>query len=408
MSESGNTTEQNEAVAESAEAGQSEENTGVEPPRRRRGMLTAWFALLIALAALALASRGFWMPEPETQPRTERLAELERQIDRLSERLPRIEQALSEVNDELHAAIDSLPAPVEIPALQARLESQLDERLESRLQSLAGRVEQQAGQHNSELGALRGRLDSLESEFSSGLERLSARLEQADRHSELSARELTERLRLIEIAQLLAMADNAIGISGDRTAAEAALERIVRRSSTIDAPGWQRLHEAAQHDLNAVRDWSPAAGADDIRSLLSTAQAVASWPVGPVTDPQSPHEPEQSGWRERFGRIFGELVRVETLDPQQLSPVELDRARQRVQLLLEAGALALARREHAIANELIGQARNAIEQLFEPGHRQVESALTMLDALAQSLADPAPLPLPERTRVAYQRLGGQQ
>ncbi|MFU8877944.1 MAG: hypothetical protein ACNA7E_07360 [Wenzhouxiangellaceae bacterium] len=315
---------------------------------------------------------------------------------------------MSEVNDELHAAIDSLPAPVDTSALQARLESQLDERLESRLQSLAGRVEQQAGQHNSELGALRGRLDSLESEFSSGLERLSARLEQADRHSELSARELTERLRLIEIAQLLAMADNAIGISGDRTAAEAALERIVRRSSTIEAPGWQRLHEAAQHDLNAVRDWSPAAGADDIRSLLSTAQAVASWPVGPVTDPPSAHDPEQSGWRDRFGRIFGELVRVETLDPQQLSPVELDRARQRVQLLLEAGALALARREHAIANELIGQARDAIEQIFDPGHRQVGSALTMFDALAQSLADPAPIPLPERTRAAYQQLGGQQ
>lgn len=370
-----------------------------ESSSKRTGTRPAWLALLLALVALALATQELWMPagpDPEVaDPSALAGQQMELRLEQLQARLAELNQALVNTDSDLRAAIDALPAPPDTGGLDARQ------------QELVARLERLAGQHATELGALRGRLEALESEFSVGIGNLSARLDQAGRQTARNARELVEQLRLIEIRQLLDMAENAVAISGDRQTATAALRQLNRRAAAGDRPGWSLLSEASSADLAALEAWLPAIAGEDIDRLLSAAESVPRWPIAERTA-GPPAGPAQSGqaqdWRARLSQVFGELVRVESLDPGQLSPVEADLARQRIRSLLEVVALTLARREHELSMLLIEKTRLGIEQSFDVDHRDAAATLSLLGELRQALHSPASPPPPERSRRALERL----
>ncbi len=385
--------------------GQSDTPAEHASPSRRSSAWIGWLALLFSLAALALALRDFWPMHDPAVDESAQVDETDQRLDAFEEDVTRLRQRLSEVEAGFSNAIEALPAPID--------PSTLEDSLQDRLAVLAKRLEQQSGQYNSEFGAVRGRLDELESEFSSRVERLSARLDRVGRETDRQERDWLERLRLIEVRQLLATAENAIEIFVDRQTAIAALEQIAGRAALSERSGWERLNEAARLDLAAVEAWSAPAGVEEIRRLMTASDSAAAWPAavqsqtakpaGSGADEAAQVEPG-SGWRDRIGRVLGDLVRVETLDPDRLSPVEQDLLRQRVRALLQAAAMTLARRELDMARDLIEQARVAIETGFDSSHREVAKVLSSLEELELSLASSSGPPQPERTRRALETL----
>lgn len=380
---------------------------------RRSGAWIGWLALLFSLAALALSLRDFW---PMQQPAVDEFADVDAHVDELDHRLDsfeeeitRLTRRLSEIETGFSNAIDNLPAPVDAVALEDRLQDQMQDRLAV----LARRLEQLSGQSNTEFGTVRGRLDEMESEFTSRVERLAARLDRAGRETDRQERDWLERLRLIEVRHLLDAVENATDIFADRQTAIAALERIAERAALGDRPGWARLNEAARQDLAAVHGWSAPVGFEQIRRLMTASEATAQWPVAgrPKAEKPAGSGPDDSsqvaqgpGWRDRIGQVLGDLVHIETLDPDQLSPVAEDRLRQRVGALLHAAAMTLARREFEQGRDLIEQARGAIETGFDASDREVAAVLSSLDALDRSLVSASGPPQPERTRQALETL----
>jgi len=76
------------------------------------------------------------------------------------------------------------------------------------------------------------------------------------------------------------------------------------------------------------------------------------------------------------------MVRVERVDIEYLDPAELDAARRSICAILETLALAVARRDDAVAARLAAVAERRVRRLFDSSEAQVAALIQRLGALA--------------------------
>lgn len=399
-------TDASERVATGAEvSGTTAEPSPVDsasqsPPRtsgRRGPGVTGVLALLLAIAALALAARPWW---PGAQ--SSRQAGLDARFDALDQQ----QVALGERTDRATAmARDAL----ERAAAQAGSAEQLAADLataEQRLDTLRTRLERQAGDQNADLEALRARIEAVESSVSRRLEQFA--LEQARFSGNLAdaGRDLADRLLLIELQRLFATAADLAETLHDAPAARAVWQRAMDRLQALDDA---RFAELRRHAGEAMRQLEQAGSpqSDGIQRLVAMADRVARWPVRGAADPGSSSPASDSAQSSRWQglrNLFDDLVRVEPLAADRLSPAQLALEQAAIAAALNTVALAQARGDGATARSLAGTVAADVERVFEAEDPDVAAALDWLREFSQSEASGLRAPAIAETRAEIQRL----
>jgi len=362
--------------------------TADAPPARRGGRGVAWFALLLALAALALATMPFWAPseEPEAPANDPRLDEFRAEIDALRQRLGEAEQsdpAVDELRQSLNARMDSLEAGTE------SLRDSADQP-DPALRRLESRIEQIAGDTNATVEALRARIAEAEGEIESRLAGFEQGLDGLEGDVRQTAARLSERLRLLRIEALLATGADRMLLFGDHAGAERAWDAALSQAESLDGSRYQQLRERIAEDLTQLRSVGrqadPSARAS---SLLTAAGTVSNWPLkadAAAQADQSETAPEggaeEAGWRQRLGGLMDRLVVVERTDDVFLDPSERERARERAEALMEALALTLLQGEYGRAEMLAGELDRHIRAVFVADDPAVAEVLDDLDLSA--------------------------
>jgi uroporphyrin-3 C-methyltransferase len=374
-----------EAQGEQAEgeAARGEETARADRAARGgSGLLVAWLALVVALAAAGGSAWQWWQ---------------QRTGDPSSGMFSRIEQQAATVDshgDRLNE-------------LTARLEA-----IESRLERLAGRVESNSfdpatlreGLRDQSRAAaeLRNRLDSLSDRLDTAVSDLEGRVERAGAARSDSLEEALAnaryRLGLIEVSGLLRLAQARAGTGGDPVAALAAYRQAQARLEAMNDGRLDRLRELVAGELEALRamevpDWPtltgrlaaletelvtwPAAGGDASRSAAPTSSPAESTATG-----------EEDGWWSNLGHSLSGLVRVTPREAAPLTPAALESVRERIRLHLAAAQAAAARRSAATFAQQAESAAALIREHFDTSAEAVSSALGTLSEAA-SLSQPA-------------------
>src|SRR6056297_4132776 len=155
-----------------------EPQPGAEPGSRRDRVGTArtsplvWLALLVASAALALASYPFWtdwLAEPDAVQESGPSAS---DFQRLVERVDTLGRDSSAKLEKLGAELDRLSSDL-APDAQGPDVGALVERVDQ----LSSRLDRLQGERNTALSGLRARVEEAESEVGSRLEQFERRLE---------------------------------------------------------------------------------------------------------------------------------------------------------------------------------------------------------------------------------------
>lgn len=378
---------------------------GAPAGRPSRG--PAWFAVLLALAALALAARPFWPPSVPGAPQRDgaaataqvdalenldalenRLASLRERLDRaeqsLRESLESVEQDLSEDLSMLEDRLEQRAAGAERRAEDAGRRAQgADQRfgaMQDSIDSLRARLDRLESRRNEAEGRVTGRLDELEQRLAERLERFDARLSRVGDERELAREAHAARLRLSEIDQLVSIGRHRLGL-GDIEAARRAWQWALDQIESLDGSRYTALREAARADFERLRDYQPPARHEQVEALLSLAEGATAWPTQVMRtsagDDGSPDQP-QAGWRGRVGDVVSRLVRVESLDPKQPAIVDVARVRAELRARLVTAALALARGDDELVRMLLDDAVSDIEGAFATDDEDVAAALRTL------------------------------
>lgn len=398
-----------QATEEAPPAAESAKDADVRDRKRsaRPGRAIAWLALLLALAALVLAARPYW---------PERFRPAAVDTSPLQERIVNLEQTLAEVRRQARSARQDLAGRID--GLEQRLAS-LAERIdtlqpdtsgiENRFDALDRKIGELEGERNSALAALRARVADVESRVGGQLEQFRGRLDEMGANLDQADRELAARLRLIEADSLLAIAGDRLMLN-DIDSARRAWSRALDRLARLQGARFGPLRETARTEFERLQDYRPASAVDDIRRLQQLADAVPDWPARGADAAasgiaaQQAGETGEAGWRQRLGNVFDDLVRVERVDPDTLNPLEIERARTRVQALLHSASLALARSDAALATGLAGEAVAEIERSFAADAAAVRDALNWLRGFEPETPDDPPEL--DRTRTEIARLLG--
>ncbi len=380
--------EKHEATPQSRDDVQSGSAVNVDSPgpgnragkdagdRRGRTGFLVWLSLLLALAALGLASYPFWSQWldsdiPETSgPSTSEFEMLAGRVDTLRQ--------------DSRAGIEALRA--ELDALSSELEREAQGPdagvLTERIDQLSARIERLQGERNTDLGGLRSRLGELESEVGRRLEQFELRLANVGSNLDRADRDLATRLLLMEVDSLFAIARNNLVLGDNAEVALQAWERAMARLTTLEGAEFQALKESARREFNQLQDYRPRDIGMQIERLFGMADAVADWPVKTV-QPGQPAARSDSGegWRSRLGQVVGNLVRVESVDREFLGPGEIDLARERVRSLLQTAALALVRSRPDLARDVLDETTEAVRLVFDTDAANVAEALGHLEEI---------------------------
>lgn len=388
----------------------------------KRGGFAAWLALLLALGALAMASRPYWEPlvglaSNDAQP------ELEARIDGLSARVDEVSSnaesidALRRGTDRLRTDFEGLRSDFEglrgdFEALRDEIDAvesgQSDpsadiERLERRISELSSRIEASEGSRQDQVSGLRARLERIENQVGERLERFGMQLERFDGELEGADAERGTRLALVEIDSLLAFAQNRLAFGADVDLAERAWREAVTMIESLPPGRFGELADVARRELDRIEEYRPADAGTQVRRLFEMAEAAKNaWPrrgSDPLASDQ-PGEAAGSGWRARLSSAVDQLVQVESLDGAGPSRIDIDRAAAGIELTLRTAALSLAGSERGLAETLVAEAVREIPQAFDDQDPAVRSALQWLQAFEVPSDSPPPRLSETRERIA--------
>lgn len=380
----------------------SADRTDAGAKRRPRGSgPMAGLAMLVALASLGLASYPFWSQwlNPDSAEPTAPTAS---EFDRLAGRVDSIRQETTAAIERLRDDLDRLSSEVrsEDPGPDVGA-------LSERLDQLSTRIERLQGERNTDLSGMRGRLEEIESEVGRRLEQFELKLSNVGSNLDRADQDLATRLLLMEVDSLFAIAQNNLVVSESTGVALQAWERAMARLTALDGAKFEDLKETARREFTRLQEYrSPDVGRQ-IERLFTLADQVTEWPVK-TAQPGTPAADTGSdeGWRARLGQVVGSLVRVESVDREFLGPDEIDRARAQVRSLLQTAALAMVRSRPDLARDLIGEAGDAVQRVFDTESENVSAALDRLDEIAAEAAGTAPPELTE-SRTEISRLLGE-
>lgn len=367
----------------------------------RGGGSLSWFALLIALVALVLATQPYWpwqIPGLSDQDDAD-TALIELQTE-LRQSLRQSEQVQTEALRALEIRIDDQREAVQAlqnvsasdPAdaeLEARLESLLESRLEIGLTELQTRVGQLQGAQNAAEAALTARIESQEAQTQRRLEAMDARIESVGEDLDDSDRNLRERLVLVQVEALLALGQDRLELDGDASGASMAWQRAADRLQTLDVPAFESLRQSIEREQRLIEQYRASQSTLSVEQRFSQlnqmAEQVDDWPVrGPIDEVQDADESDEAasdGWSARVGQALSGLVRIENVEQAGPSALEAEQARARIQSGLRTAALASARQDWSLNRSLIESVEDEIRATLNTTSAEVEHALTQLELL---------------------------
>jgi hypothetical protein len=371
-------------------------------------------ALVVALVALALATRPYWSPEPDEATaladrvqadlaQVDALGEgLDRTNARLDELAGRMEPAQAALRRELGQQVDEEIAGLRqaLDELRASLERDPDE-----LEALARRVGRLEGTQSSGEASLEARMGALEQRIEQRVAALQDQLGGLGADLEAAAEERARRLALVHAQALLIQGRDDWMLAADADSARAAWMRAAQRIEALEAPPADLSDALARLMRGAERLEGPRIS-ERVAALERLADSTEGWPAarssgastsdrgrdGESAAPQdgrSGDDPDTGNWRDRVAGAFGALVTIEALEDAPPTPLEIERSRRRIAERLDAAALASARQDWSSASRLIESAVQTVRADLDPEAPAVREALDRLEDLRQAPESPA-------------------
>lgn len=379
------------------------ENAADEKSRPGGAGFLVWLALVLALASIGLASYPFWAQWLNLQPASQ-AGPSSAEFERLADRVDRVRQERTAAADALRTELDRLSAELDAESSDAS-----SQELAERIDQLSLRLERLQGERNTSLGGIRSRLEDLESEVGRRLEQFELKLANVGGNLDRADHGLRTRLLLMELDSLFAIAQNQLTINGNADAAIRAWERALERITALDGAEFRSLEETAQREFRRLREYSPPNIQTEVEKLFAMADEIPQWPVKTIQPGQPMTQAgEDQTWRDRMGRVFGDLVRVESVDRDFIGPDEVDLAREQVRMTLQTAALAMVGSRHELAARLIAEAEDAVRNVFDTEAGNVTGALDELEEMASGGAQPEPPSLTESRAEIARLLGGKR
>jgi uncharacterized protein HemX len=332
--------------------------------QKRGGGVLAFFAFLMALAALAGTAWLWWQSESSGTADSDRLKS---EVARLESNDSRLSAQLQELRGAVEAGSDSTGAE-QVEELLGRMSDDQAE-LESLRQTLQ---EQVALTRSLQLSAdaIHGRLLAAEAALSE------AAVRKVDAPSALD---------LAEVDYLLRMASERLRLFGDPDGADQALALADRQLAARDNPAYLGVRQAlavARQDLAAVVVPDDLAISGELHAIQ---KAVPGLPFHQSSPTAAGAVPEQdAGWWEKLKSTFASLVTVRRSTEEENRRISLqdeDYVRQQLWLQMEVARLALMRRDQAAFRSELGQAQALLLEWFDPDSRDVQSVGARLEEL---------------------------
>ena len=370
----------------------------------RGGGVVSWFAVLIALLALVLATQPYWPwqipgfsgPNDTDSALTELEAEVRRELQQ-SQRQQTAE--LRDASNRIEAqerAMQSLQDALDAEQPYAELESRLD----TALAELQNRIGQFQGDRNSLEAGMNARMEAMEARTQRQLEQMAVRLESVGEDLDDTDRNLSERLTLIQVEALLTLGQDRLELDGDAVGASLAWQRAAGRLQSLDGPAFEPLRQSIARERSLIDQYrvdQTALSVDQrFNQLNRIAEQVQGWPLrSSSTEVDQPadeqDETTSEGWGARVGQALAGLVRIENVEQAGPSALEAEQARARIQSVLRTAALASAQQDWALNRSLIEWAEEEIRAMLDSSNAAVERALEQLNELK---AEPEPTSLP--------------
>jgi len=332
--------------------------------QKRGGGVLAFFAFLMALAALAGTAWLWWQSESSGTADSDRLKS---EVARLESNDSRLSAQLQELRGAVEAGSDSTGAE-QVEELLGRMSDDQAE-LESLRQTLQ---EQVALTRSLQLSAdaIHGRLLAAEAALSE------AAVRKVDAPSALD---------LAEVDYLLRMASERLRLFGDPDGADQALALADMQLAARDNPAYLGVRQAlavARQDLAAVVVPDDLAISGELHAIQ---KAVPGLPFHQSSPTAAGAVPEQdAGWWEKLKSTFASLVTVRRSTEEENRRISLqdeDYVRQQLWLQMEVARLALMRRDQAAFRSELGQAQALLLEWFDPDSREVQSVGARLEEL---------------------------
>jgi uncharacterized protein HemX len=332
--------------------------------QKRGGGVLAFFAFLMALAALAGTAWLWWQSESSGTADSDRLKS---EVARLESNDSRLSAQLQELRGAVEAGSDSTGAE-QVEELLGRMSDDQAE-LESLRQTLQ---EQVALTRSLQLSAdaIHGRLLAAEAALSE------AAVRKVDAPSALD---------LAEVDYLLRMASERLQLFGDPDGADQALALADMQLAARDNPAYLGVRQAlavARQDLAAVVVPDDLAISGELHAIQ---KAVPGLPFHQSSPTAAGAVPEQdAGWWEKLKSTFASLVTVRRSTEEENRRISLqdeDYVRQQLWLQMEVARLALMRRDQAAFRSELGQAQALLLEWFDPDSREVQSVGARLEEL---------------------------
>lgn len=353
-----------------------------EPPRRG-GRVLGTLALLLALAALGLSG---WLAyqaylEPvDGQASSDRswleeqlqvLPALEQKVDSLAEQLVTLERRQQSQDDRADRIEDRLDSRVDqLGSLEQGL-GRVDERTEGLVRRVDG-LEQQLADRKGETADLSRRLED-------AVQQLDAR---GDLQREVD-RDLRQQMLMLEAAGLLRIGQDLAEVRGNSREAQRAFERARERLSAAENARLDPVMRTLAREIEALAAHDPLNLDAELARLERLGRASGNWPLQlPEAESAAETANEGDGWRDRLGRTFGALVRVESRDSLGRDEEQFEAAREQLRLRLVAAELALLRRDAATLAVQAEAAAGLLEEWFVVDAEPVAAAREQLQRLA--------------------------
>jgi len=334
------------------------------PPRRGFSSAVAWFALLVALLALATSAYLAWQNRASNLDAAGDVAATEARITELSREL---DEAIDLLQTEQQGAESRL----------AEAEQQYLERIESverELDELADRSESIAPR----LGNLENALASLQG-VSAGVR---------------------DTWMLAEAEYYMQIANAQLQLAGNPRIAEFALSFADERIRQMADPALGGVRRALTEELQALQSMETFDLEGMTHALSSLAERVEALPLSETVEAPrqdaAPVDPELSGFARAVAsmkRAFGDIVSVRRTDEQvtpMLSPDAAYFLRANLALQFQAARLALLKGQQGVFEQSLNDAARWLREYYDTDSRAVASVLETLAELADSAVDAAP------------------
>ena len=329
------------------------------------GKSIAILALLVAFAAVSATGWQWWLTQSEDSDAGGQQAAITRLQD--------AQQALSNSVASFEAQLDAVESPVDGSELASR-----HERLKSVEQQIAS-VLGQSGEDHASVNTVQGSVRSIEQRLSaaeSGLISVAA-----------SSQNSSVELDVAEIDFLLRAASERLHLFSDPVAADLALQAADVQLEALNDPMFLSVRQRIAASRQALAS-IPKIDRVQLSSQLTSLQSkTADLPFrGETTAAPEPELSVDAGWWESFKQTLASLVTVKRRVPEDQSMLSLDDKdylRQGLWLQIESSRLALMRNDKNAYMGSLNRVDATIDQFFENGSTEVQTALLEVEALRQ-------------------------